>query len=194
MGSCVSGKRTADKWECRTPKRTRISRWDEGDLALREAHPLCHHQDILITQIFTKLDWEGQAAVQMPTGTRGITRVPKRPARFHFSVFLFSLSSLPFLTPASVNMRKLRHAVFLTRLSLSSTLHCHSKMASIMPTRFLLLRTIWNVLEPPSSPSSSSPRYFYTAPLFASRSFSSNVVDESQAPAPIDYLKMSFIG
>ncbi|XP_056687678.1 uncharacterized protein [Spinacia oleracea] len=59
------GKRTADKWECRTPKRTRISRWDEGDLALREAHPLCHHQDILITQIFTKLDWEGQAAVQM---------------------------------------------------------------------------------------------------------------------------------
>ncbi|XP_021846545.1 uncharacterized protein [Spinacia oleracea] len=65
MGSCVSGKRTADKWECRTPKRTRISRWDEGDLALREAHPLCHHQDILITQIFTKLDWEGQAAVQM---------------------------------------------------------------------------------------------------------------------------------
>ncbi|KNA09315.1 hypothetical protein SOVF_154730, partial [Spinacia oleracea] len=22
-------KRTADKWECRTPKRTRISRWDE---------------------------------------------------------------------------------------------------------------------------------------------------------------------
>ncbi|XP_021864984.2 uncharacterized protein [Spinacia oleracea] len=67
MSSCVSNKRSSDsKWEVPSPrKRTRISRWDEGDLALREAHPLCHHQDILITQIFTKLDWEGQAAVQM---------------------------------------------------------------------------------------------------------------------------------
>ncbi|KNA23702.1 hypothetical protein SOVF_022450 [Spinacia oleracea] len=63
-------------------------------------------------------------------------------------------------------------------------------MASIMPTRFLPLRTIWNVLEPPPSPSSSSPRYFYTAPLIACRSFSSKVVDESQAPAPIDYISV----
>ncbi|XP_056691532.1 uncharacterized protein [Spinacia oleracea] len=33
-------------------------------LALREAHPLCYHQDILMNDIFPKLDWEGQDDVQ----------------------------------------------------------------------------------------------------------------------------------
>ncbi|XP_021755917.1 frataxin, mitochondrial-like isoform X2 [Chenopodium quinoa] len=49
-------------------------------------------------------------------------------------------------------------------------------------------RTVWNLLEPSLSSSSSSlPRSFYTAFLSYSRTFSTNVVDESQVPAPIDY-------
>ncbi|KMT12589.1 hypothetical protein BVRB_5g098290 isoform D [Beta vulgaris subsp. vulgaris] len=60
-------------------------------------------------------------------------------------------------------------------------------MASFSPSNLLPTRTFQN-LPPSSSPaSSSSLRSFYTLPLFVSRTFSSNVLDESQAPAPIDY-------
>ncbi|XP_021725523.1 frataxin, mitochondrial-like [Chenopodium quinoa] len=85
-------------------------------------------------------------------------------------------------------MRKLRQAVSLTRLSLSS-LQCHPKMASFTSTNFLPSRTLCNLLESPlpSSSSSSSLRSFYAASLCNSRTFSTNVVDESQVPVPVDY-------
>ncbi|XP_021768399.1 frataxin, mitochondrial-like [Chenopodium quinoa] len=83
-------------------------------------------------------------------------------------------------------MRKLRQAVSLTRFSLSS-LQCHPKMASFTPTKFLPSRTLCNLLESPLPSSSSSLRSFYAAFLCNSRTFSTNVVDESQVPAPIDY-------
>ncbi|KMT16993.1 hypothetical protein BVRB_2g041980 [Beta vulgaris subsp. vulgaris] len=83
-------------------------------------------------------------------------------------------------------MQKLRHAFSLTRISLSSLLRCHPLMASSSITKLLPLTTFSNLLEPLPS-SSSSLRSFYSLPPFVSRTFSSNVLDESQAPAPIDY-------
>ncbi|XP_019104940.2 frataxin, mitochondrial isoform X2 [Beta vulgaris subsp. vulgaris] len=83
-------------------------------------------------------------------------------------------------------MQKLRHVFSLTRLSLSPSLRCYPLMASFSPSKLLPSKTFENLL-PSSSPASSSMRSFYTLPLFVSRTFSSNVLDESQAPAPIDY-------
>lgn len=84
-------------------------------------------------------------------------------------------------------MQKLWRAFSLTRLSRSSPLQYRPVMASFSPCKSLPLRTLWNLLEQQPSSSSSSLNSFYAAPPFASRTFSSKVVDESQAPAPIDY-------